>query len=43
MDGWMNGWIYVCIYVDNAGIHDMVAALNEQTGWDVPLHVDAVS
>lgn len=26
-----------------AGIHDMVAALNAEHGWDVPIHVDAVS
>lgn len=25
------------------GVHDMVAALNAEHGWDVPIHVDAVS
>jgi glutamate/tyrosine decarboxylase-like PLP-dependent enzyme len=24
-------------------IHDMLEALNAETGWDVPIHVDAAS
>lgn len=30
-------------YADIKGIHDMVVALNEEKGWQVPIHVDAAS
>jgi glutamate decarboxylase len=30
-------------YEDVKGIHDMVAELNKENGWDIPLHVDAAS
>jgi len=30
-------------YEDVKGIHDMVVEINEKTGWDIPLHIDAAS
>ena len=36
--------IYVYILTHSrTAIHDMLEALNAETGWDVPIHVDAAS